>query len=60
MKEVVYFIEYFRNLWDERFNKLEAVMKKHKIKKIKYIGQKKINIEDDNQEIVHKGNFIYL
>ena len=29
MKEVDVFIEPFRRMWDERFNKLEAVMKKH-------------------------------
>jgi DNA-binding transcriptional ArsR family regulator len=33
MKEVADFIEPFRNMWDERFNKLEAVMKKFKPKK---------------------------
>ena len=30
MKEVENFIEPFRKLWDDRFNKLESVMKKHK------------------------------
>jgi DNA-binding transcriptional ArsR family regulator len=30
MKEVAEFIEPFRNMWDDRFNKLEAVMKKYK------------------------------
>ena len=30
MKEVSDFIEPFRKLWDERFNKLEAVMKDYK------------------------------
>ncbi len=29
MKEVSDFIEPFRNLWDDRFNKLEAIMKKY-------------------------------
>lgn len=29
MKEVDDFIGAFRNMWDERFNKLEAIMKKH-------------------------------
>lgn len=29
MKAVADFIEPFRKLWDERFNKLEEVMKKH-------------------------------
>lgn len=33
MKEVADFIEPFRNLWDDRFNKLEDVMKKFKTKK---------------------------
>src|SRR5690349_17801060 len=33
MKEVADFIENFRTLWDDRFNKLEAVMKKYKPKK---------------------------
>ncbi len=30
MKEIADFIEPFRQMWDERFNKLEAVMKKSK------------------------------
>src|SRR6478609_155549 len=30
MKEVADFIEPFRQMWDDRFNKLEAIMKKHK------------------------------
>ena len=30
MKEVAEFIEPFRMMWDERFNKLENVMKKYK------------------------------
>lgn len=30
MKEVADFIEPFREMWDDRFNKLEAVMKKYK------------------------------
>jgi len=33
MKEIADFIEPFRNMWDERFNKLEAVMKKYQSKK---------------------------
>ncbi|MBK8465625.1 MAG: winged helix-turn-helix transcriptional regulator [Chloracidobacterium sp.] len=32
MKEVAEFIEPFRKMWDDRFNKLEAVMKKYKKK----------------------------
>ena len=32
-KEVADFIEPFRRLWDERFNKLEALMKNHKMRK---------------------------
>ena len=30
MKEIAAFIEPFRNMWDDRFNKLETIMKKHK------------------------------
>ena len=30
MKEVAEFIEPFRKMWDDRFNKLESVMKKYK------------------------------
>ncbi len=30
MKEVADFIEPFRKIWEERFNKLESLMKKHK------------------------------
>lgn len=33
MKEIAEFIEPFRNMWDDRFNKLESVMKKYKSKK---------------------------
>lgn len=33
MKEVADFIEPFRKMWDERFNKLEAIMKNYKPKK---------------------------
>ena len=33
MKEIADFIEPFRQMWDERFNKLEAVMKKYQSKK---------------------------
>lgn len=33
MKEIADFIEPFRQLWDDRFNKLEAIMKKYKSKK---------------------------
>ncbi|MDF2381199.1 winged helix-turn-helix transcriptional regulator [Nostoc ellipsosporum NOK] len=32
MKEIASFIEPFRQLWDDRFNKLESVMKKYKTK----------------------------
>jgi DNA-binding transcriptional ArsR family regulator len=32
MKEVADFIEPFRKMWDDRFNKLEAVMKNYKSK----------------------------
>jgi DNA-binding transcriptional ArsR family regulator len=33
MKDVSDFIEPFRNMWDDRFNKLETIMKKYKSKK---------------------------
>ena len=33
MKEIADFIEPFRQMWEERFNKLEYVMKKYKSKK---------------------------
>ena len=33
MKEIADFIEPFRRLWDDRFNKLETIMKKYKSKK---------------------------
>lgn len=33
MKEIADFIEPFRNMWDDRFNKLEAIMKQHKSNK---------------------------
>jgi DNA-binding transcriptional ArsR family regulator len=33
MKAAADFIEPFRKLWDDRFNKLETIMKKHKAKK---------------------------
>ena len=33
MKEIADFIEPFRQMWDERFNKLEDIMKKYKPKK---------------------------
>jgi hypothetical protein len=32
MKAVADFIEPFRKMWEERFNKLEEVMKKYKAK----------------------------
>jgi DNA-binding transcriptional ArsR family regulator len=32
MKEVAEFIEPFRRMWDDRFNKLENIMKKYKSK----------------------------
>ena len=33
MKEIADFIEPFRQMWDDRFNKLETIMKKYKSKK---------------------------
>lgn len=35
MVEIADFIEPFRNMWDDRFNKLESVMKKHQSRKTK-------------------------
>ena len=32
MREVADFIEPFRKMWDDRFNKIEAIMKKYKTK----------------------------
>ncbi len=33
IKEIADFIEPFREMWDDRFNKLEAIMKNYKSKK---------------------------
>ncbi|GGM89468.1 transcriptional regulator [Dyadobacter beijingensis] len=33
MKEIADFIEPFREMWDDRFNKLEAIMKNYQAKK---------------------------
>ncbi len=33
MKEIADFIEPFRRMWDDRFNKLESIMKNYKTKK---------------------------
>ena len=33
MKEIADFIEPFREMWDERFNKLESIMKNYKSEK---------------------------
>ena len=33
MKEIAEFIEPFRDMWDDRFNKLEAIMKNYQPKK---------------------------
>jgi len=33
LKEVADFVEPFRAMWDDRFNKLEAIMKKYQSKK---------------------------
>jgi len=33
MKEIADFIEPFRKMWDDRFNKLETVMKRYRTKK---------------------------
>ena len=53
MKEVADFIEPFRNMWDDRFNKLETVMKKNKSGNQNNMEQKtKISAVDGKQEIV--------
>ena len=50
MKEIADFIEPFRKMWDDRFNKLETIMKKYKTKN-KHMEQKtKINAEDGKQD----------
>jgi DNA-binding transcriptional ArsR family regulator len=36
-KEIADFIEPFRKLWDDRFNKLETIMKKYNQKNKKYV-----------------------
>ena len=36
IKEIADFIEPFRDMWDDRFNKLETIMKKYKAKKRTY------------------------
>ena len=33
LKEIAEFIEPFRKMWDDRFNKLESIMKNYKLKK---------------------------
>ena len=33
MKEIADFIEPFRQVWEDRFNKLETIMKEYKLKK---------------------------
>ncbi|MCC9072953.1 metalloregulator ArsR/SmtB family transcription factor [Flavobacterium sp. F-65] len=33
MKQIADFIEPFRNMWEERFDKLETLMKNHQLKK---------------------------
>lgn len=43
MKEVSDFIEPFRNMWDDRFNKLETIMKKYKPEKSEQDGAKDKN-----------------
>ena len=33
MKDIADFLEPFRNMWDDRFSKLESIMQKHRTKK---------------------------
>ena len=37
MKEIADFIEPFRAMWDERFNKLETIMKQHQSKQFQFL-----------------------
>ena len=39
MKEIADFIEPFRQMWNDRFNKIESIMKKYKTKKYSYYYQ---------------------
>jgi DNA-binding transcriptional ArsR family regulator len=41
MKEVADFIEPFRNMWDDRFNKLETIMKKYQSEQTRSVKSKK-------------------
>jgi len=41
MKEVAEFIEPFRNMWDDRFNKLETIMKKYQSAPVRKGSSKK-------------------
>lgn len=46
------FIEPFRKMWDERFHKLEAIMKAYKTKKQNTMEQKtKVSAEEGKQEL---------
>ena len=49
MKEVAEFIEPFRKMWDDRFNKLESIMKEAKKNGIKYAF-----IEDESPKSVEQ------
>jgi len=40
MKEVADFIEPFRKMWDDRFNKLETIMRQYKPQKTQYKPKK--------------------
>jgi DNA-binding transcriptional ArsR family regulator len=43
MKQVADFIEPFRNMWDDRFNKLESIMKKYNSGNTVSTGSRKKN-----------------
>lgn len=60
MKEVADFIEAFRKLWDDRFNKLESIMKNIKQNNRTVERKTKINAEDGKQELVITRNLICL
>ena len=56
MKAVADFIEPFRQMWDERFNKLEAVMKKQSPKNNPMEYKTKVQAEAGKQDITITGN----
>jgi DNA-binding transcriptional ArsR family regulator len=45
MKEVADFVASFRKLWDDRFNKLEQIMKSHKSSKLNVVWNRKLKLQ---------------